>query len=207
MTIPLVNQSHASDQNQRPRRKLLHRIESTATPADEGVDFDSVLRHLRQCDGSDGLTVLDALQGAISEAERRSLRTLRSLVTRTVHYVGWAYEMQCPAPPLQSITSVKYYDYSDTLQTLASLNYAAAVSTDGVGRVLFNRDFSFPNLNPNRQDPVQIEMVTGYGSAAAIPGVAKTAIRLFAEAIYDGNPNMRAEAISILQTMVFRGGV
>ena len=188
-------------------RSLLQRVENVSNQVeDDGVEFDSVLRHLRT-DNADGATVRDALRGALDEAELITLRTLRKSVTRTCYYRSWAYRMNAPYPPLQSITSVKYYDYADTLQTLSSSNYRVSASSEGQGAVLFDHDYSFPNLNPNREDPVQIVFVTGYGTQDAIPGTAQTGIRLLTEAIYDGDSDKRTEAERVLRRIKFRGAV
>jgi hypothetical protein len=187
-------------------RTLLDRIEtSTAPTTDSVVTFDSAVRWLRAQGAADDLTVLECLHGAVEEAESFCNRTFRKSITRTVYYRGWRSYLPIPLPPLQSITSVKYYDISDVLQTVSASDYSVQTPTRGPGKVSFQMDFNFPNVNTDRSDPVEVICVTGWGTEAQIPPVAKTAIRMLVEALYDGMPAKRTEARRIMQSLVYRG--
>jgi len=203
--MSLTDQSYAT----RPRgvRSLLQRVERTADVEDLAITFESAVRHLRAVGVMDHLTILEAVQAAVDEAERRTQRTFRKTVTDTIYYLGWSYELRIPHPPLQSITSVEYYDVNNTLQTLSSSNYSVSASSNGQGSILFDRDYTFPNLYEDRLDKVKVVAVTGYGTDADIPGTAKTAIRLLSEANYDGAADKRSEAFRVLQPLVFRGSI
>jgi uncharacterized phiE125 gp8 family phage protein len=64
--------------------------------------------------------------------------------------------------PLQSVTSVKYYDSSNVQQTVASSNYR--IYTFGKSHYIeFDENYSFPAVY-NRSDAVQIEFVAGYAT-------------------------------------------
>lgn len=185
---------------------LLQRIEtSTAPTADTVVAFESAVRWLRAQGIRDDLTILEALHGAVEDAEGFCNRTFRQSVTHTIYFRGWEQYIPIPFPPLQSITSVKYYDISNTLQTMSSSDYQVQTPTRGKGGVYWETDFNFPNLNTDRADPVEIIAVTGWGSESQIPPMAKTAIRLLCMADYDGSPEKRTEAHRILQKLVYRG--
>ena len=205
--MKLYLERNASIGGESPRH-LLQRIETSTSPTDDDVvDFESTVRKLRQLSNHDDLTILEDLQGAANEAEEKTKRTLRQSVTRTVYYRRWAYVIRAPFPPLQSITSVKYYDVNDTLQTVDSAEYSVMTPTRGQGAVRFDYDYSFPNINTDRPDPVQIVMVTGWGSADQIPASAKVAVRMLAEANYDGRSEVRTEAYRILSLLTHRGPV
>lgn len=185
---------------------LIQRVETSTSPtADDVIHLDSAIRWLRARGVDDQVTIREALQGAVNEAEKRTQRTLRKSVTRTVYYTGWAYCIPCPYPPLQSITSVKYYDSSNVLQTTSASDYTVSASTNGQGQILFDSDYSFPTLYTDRIDRVQVIMVTGYGTDDVIPPATKTAIRLLTQASYDGDQAKRMEAYTILAPHVFRG--
>jgi hypothetical protein len=202
--IPLSNLQSASAAD--PPRSLLQRIEDSTSPeADDVITFESAIRHLRARGVEDQLTILEALRGAANEAELRTNRTLRTSVTRTMYFYGFAHEIRIPLPPLQSVTSVKYYDTDDTLQTISSSDYAVHTPTKGVGRVVFQSDYSFPNVNTDRPDIVQIICVTGWGTDDVIPGVAKTGVRLLTVANYDMDEKARTEAYRVLQPLIYRG--
>ena len=113
--------------------------------------------------------------------------------------------MEMPWAPLQSVTSVKYYDPDDTLQTVANSNYNVLAPTDGIGVVNFDADFTFPNTNTDRIDPVEIIIVTGYGNADTIPALAKMAVRLFAKANYDMDPASQLLAMEKIRKLTNRG--
>jgi len=186
-------------------RSLLQRIETSTSPtADTVVSFESAVRFLKAQGARDDLTILEALHAAVNEAEEVTNRTLRQSVTRTIYFRGWSRDLIIPLAPLSSVTSVKYYNYADTLTLLASSTYNVQASTRGPGRISWESDYTFPNLNEDRSDPVQVICVTGYGSEDQIPALAKTAIRLLCEANYDGAPEKRLEAHKILRPLVNR---
>lgn len=187
-------------------RRQIQRVETSTTPTDDlVVSFESAVRHLRAIGVDDGKTILESLQAAVDESERESRRTLRKSVTRTVYYYAFEYVLNCPFPPLQSITSVKYYDPDDTLQTVSASDYNVLASTDSTGRINFDASFSFPNVNTDRIDPIQVIMVTGYGTDAFIPSIAKTAVRLFCAANYDTDPKARELAEKVIRKIRYRG--
>ena len=165
---------------------LLERVETSTSPLSDTVaSFESTLRYLRAQGANDDLTLYEALQGAAIEAEKRLNRTLRPTVTRTIYYRGFEYRIPIPFPPLQSITSVKYYNQADTLTTISSSDYAVHASSDGPGWVEFQADYSFPSINSDRSDVVQVIAVTGWADSDSIPPHYKSFVRCVCEAIYD----------------------
>lgn len=197
-TSPLSNISR------HPRApRLLQRITTSTTLLDDVELFQSVKRHLREPD--DDQTVRDALFSALDEAERHCNRTLRLSVSRTIYYSHFRYLLPLPLPPTKSITSVKYYDPDGTLQTMSSADYSLLASTDSQAHIQWQADYTFPNLDTDRVDPVQVAIVCGYSSAEEVPALVKMAIRLLAEANFDGRPEVRDEAYRLLAHFVYRG--
>jgi uncharacterized phiE125 gp8 family phage protein len=77
-----------------------------------------------------------------------------------------AKEIEIGMLPIQSITSVKYYDTAGVLQTLsASTDYAADVDTLP-GWVLPAQDFTWPDTLDMAQ-AVIVRFVAGYGAAGS----------------------------------------
>ena len=67
-------------------------------------------------------------------------------------------------PPLQSVTSITYYDWANALQTWSSDEYE--VDTDHLpGRVQPAYGYSYPSTY-SRIDAVTVEFACGYGDAA-----------------------------------------
>lgn len=79
-----------------------------------------------------------------------------------------------PRPPLQSITSIVYYDTTSTTQTLSTSSYVVdAVSEPGRIMPVYGAFWPGTLIRPNA---VTITFQAGYASAAAIPQPIKFAI-------------------------------
>jgi len=91
--------------------------------------------------------------------------------------------------PVQSITTVKYYDSDNSLQTLDSANY----DTDTVSepaRITISSTGSYPSVY-SRTNAVVIAYDTGYGDAASdIPEDIISAIYLIIKHLYDNRDNV-----------------
>lgn len=163
-------------------------ISIVTTPAtgtiDEPVKLDQLNEWLGQPEND--LEVQLVLEGVIEEAEQWTRRTLRSTVTRTSLYQHWQHIFKFEFPPLQSITSVQYFDSTDVLTSVLSSDYNVVTPTDGVGRLEFVDNFNFPILTDTRSDRIEIVSVTGWGSLAAIPARAKLAIMHLTKYHFDG---------------------
>lgn len=100
--------------------------------------------------------------------------------------------IELPRPPLQSVTSVKYYDTEGVLTTLATTEYSVDAPAGPFavpGRVLLGYAKSWPATRgiPNA---VTVRFVAGYGATAAtVPGGLRTAIKLLAGDLYS-NPGL-----------------
>ena len=106
-------------------------------------------------------------------------RTGRSLITQTWELVLDAFPsagIEVGKLPIQSITSVKYYDSDGVLQTLSSANYV--LDTDTLpGWILPAYGVSWPATHAV-SNAVIIRFVTGYGAAASdVPAEIKLWIR------------------------------
>lgn len=90
--------------------------------------------------------------------------------------------------PLYSVSSVKYYDTNGTLQTVSSSDYFA-ITTAPRPCVAFNASsFTFPSLQLYRPEAIEITFVAGYANAAAVPYMAKVAIKMLATYWYEQRP-------------------
>lgn len=115
---------------------------------------------------SDGL-----IQGLIADATDAAERFLdRQLLTAT-----WRLGLRCfpsgvfrlPKAPLQSITSVTYYDPSNALQTLDSATYIADAAADP-GTLELAQSYSWPSTY-ERPGAVRITFVAGYATPQLVP--------------------------------------
>jgi uncharacterized phiE125 gp8 family phage protein len=147
-------------------------------PAAEPVSLAEIKLHLRiEPDVSAEDDLLNSLiKAARLHAERV---TGRALVTQTQkltldYFPEWGIEL--PNPPLQSVTSVVYWDLNETQQTLAAANYKVVTATTP-GFV----EPAYGEVWPSTLEisgAVEITFVAGYGAAAAVPDDLKAAIKL-----------------------------
>lgn len=110
----------------------------------------------------------------------------RGLLTQTwtLTLDDWSNRIWLPmAAPLQSITSVKYYDASGTLQTLSSTYYG----TDSSARpacLVKAPNQTWPALQADRRSwRVEVVYVVGWSTAASVPDRIKQGIRLMVTAL------------------------
>ena len=83
-------------------------------------------------------------------------------------------EIELPYPPLQSVTTVKYYDSAGTQQTLATTEYDVdALSEPGRIAPAFGKTWP---ATRNQINAVEITFVAGYGVREVVPEGIKLAI-------------------------------
>lgn len=85
--------------------------------------------------------------------------------------------IRLPRPPLQSITSITYYNSSGASTTFSSTAYAVHVGTDMPGEIALLPNQAWPATD-SRELPVTIRFKNGYGTAEQVPEQVKHAMRL-----------------------------
>ncbi len=170
----------------------------TATSG-EILEVGEVKRYLRIPDNIDDedAEINGMIAASRMEAERITHRTLRESVTRVDLLTHWFNRFEFSNPPLHTTPAitVKYYNASNVLTTVDESNYekVPAVTTgdeqEGVSYIDFDTFFSHPILYDRRTDRIQITYTTGYVTQAAIPEVAKRAVKIFVWDDYYGEAN------------------
>lgn len=102
--------------------------------------------------------------------------------------------------PATGITYIKYFDSSDTEQTLTTGQYQF-LDWLSPQRVAFD-DF-MPTLSTSRNDPVRIRYVAGYAKAADVPSDVKSAILLLTQHLYD-NPGDSVKKLPTTSEYILR---
>lgn len=82
--------------------------------------------------------------------------------------------IQLPVRPVQSITSITYYDDTDTQQTLAATVYGLDT---GRRSIYLKNDQEWPTVNL-QNNGIEITFVAGYGGADNIPATLKQMVLL-----------------------------
>jgi len=99
-----------------------------------------------------------------------------------------------PRPPLQSVTSIKYYGENDTEYTFSSDDYEVDNVSEFFGRIATRADSQWPSENLRILNPIKIEFIAGYGdNASDVPEEYKLAIKMLVGHFYE---NREATAIN-----------
>lgn len=119
-----------------------------------------------------GPAVEDDLLTGLIETARQDCQDFqhRAYITQTweLWLDGWptGNSIKIPLPPLQSVTSVKYYGTDNIAVTISSANYFVDVKSEP-GRVVLNNGQSWPSTTLRPANGVCVTFVAGYGDAAS----------------------------------------
>ena len=99
-----------------------------------------------------------------------------ALLTQTVEHVqaGFTESLQLQRRPVQSVTSVQYYDDGNTLRTLSASIWQLNPSKERI-ELQYNEDWP---TTSDRWDAVKVTYVAGHTSAAAVPASLRQAMLL-----------------------------
>jgi len=139
-----------------------------------------------------------AAREAIEEMIGRALITQTWRLTLDDWPAGDYIEL--PRSPVQSVTSVTYYDTDDTSATLASANYTVETDPEP-GRITLDYNQDWPTTILRPANAIQIVFIAGYGDAASdVPGPIKQALILKIRQLYEGPDNLVEAAMQSLLT-------
>jgi len=142
----------------------------TTAPTAEPVTLTEVKTHLRITTSDDDTYLNDLIKTAREYTERY---TSRAFISQTIDIWFDAFPassmtpLELPAPPLISVTHIKYYDNDDVLQTWSSANYI--VDTDGDPGIVYparNQSWPSPRVFPRS---VNVQYLAGYEDSGASP--------------------------------------
>ena len=178
----------------------MYGLAQTVAPAAEPITTVQAKAWLRVSSSSDDTLIDELIADAREYVERVSGRQLVTATWRMTLDTfprpgGWQFlevpglfpdphSIRLPKAPLQSVSSVAYYDFSDVLNTLATTRYDVDAAHDP-GRIFLAMGQTWPvvRLKPGA---VRITFVAGYGAAASVPEEVKLAIK-FAVAFWYEN--------------------
>lgn len=155
----------------------------------------------------------DALIGEFITAARQyyEANTSLALLTQTLTHVLEGFPRQRPNNPLgliklfrypvQSLTSVSYYDEDDAVQTLTVGGGTPEVELDSYATpctvFLNTKNLSaWPATRSDRPNAVTLVYTCGYTSAALVPQEVKTTIKLLVGEMYEKRENYVREKIT-----------
>lgn len=163
--------------------------------ANEPVSLAEAKLHCRVDHDDEDLYLQDLITAAREHVEQVVLN--RALLTQTWELFLDRFpgegEIRLPLPPLQSVTGIYYTPDGDVEQMFAAANYAVDTVSEP-GRIVLQRDASWPGDTLSVVNGVRIEFVAGYGDAAAdAPGPVRRALLLLIGDLYEH----REETIAI----------
>jgi len=166
-------------------------------PSVEPVTASELKAHLRVTHTDE-----DTYIGTLITAARQWIEnyTNRQLVTATwtLYLDGFSAQIDMPHPPLQSVTSVQYYDTGGTLQTLSSAVYTVDTYAR-IGRLVEASGQVWP-ATQDIINAVQIEYKAGYGDAGSnVPTAVRQALLLLAAHWYE---NRESVVVGVTSTHV-----
>lgn len=157
----------------------------SSEPAAALVSTADMKAHLR-VDFSDDDDLIDSLVTVATKIAEAI--TGRAFISQTwklyADDFGSSDTIKIPKPPLQSITSIEYYDTAGSLQTWSSSEYEVDTISER-GRVKVADGYSFPSLD-NRINATIITFVAGYGDASTdVPTPIIEAVKQIVNHLYE----------------------
>jgi len=198
-------------------------LKVTTQPTIEPISIEEAKEHLRLDDDIDDIPVLTFIKAARLWAEKY---TGRAFITRTVQqyldstasildplYEGirtgietraYSNYIELAASPVISVTSINYYNDSDTQSTWATSNYYVDNVND-LGRIYLRDGGTFPT-DLRAANGLEINYTAGYGTSRSdIPSDIKLAMLQYMTFAYEhrgeqegGTPPMPPKILSTL---------
>lgn len=150
----------------------------TVAPLVEPVSLAEIKAQIR-IDHDDEDELLDRLRlAARRHVEQLCGRGIYTQTWVTILSEWWDDVVWLPmAAPLQSVSSVKYYDTTGTLQTLSAGNYVVEARTQP-GSIGWAANATIPTVQSDRRYPVEITYVVGWSDVLTVPQTIQQAIHL-----------------------------
>lgn len=148
------------------------------TPPTDPIITPAVAKaHLRVDHSSEDDLITSLVAAAVGYLDGPTGILGRALATQTWRqdFEEWD-DLYLPLLPVQSVSSVKYYDVDNVLRTLDTSVYTTTTEAAGL-----EIDLKFGQTWPityQREDAIQVQFVAGYGAASAVPAAIKSAILL-----------------------------
>jgi uncharacterized phiE125 gp8 family phage protein len=164
--------------------KLTRLVAPTGYP----ITLDELKAHLRYVEDDQDTYFQSLIQAATDAAENQTWRRFLTQTWQLNHdwFVGMGQrgEILLPYPPAQSIVSIQYIDTSGVLQTVNPSIYRLS-DQNGLGWIQQQYLQIWP-VTRGWYDDTTIVYVCGYGAPADVPDAIKHAIKIHAQAAWEG---------------------
>lgn len=169
-------------------------LKQVTAPSAEPVTLAEAKLHLRV----DGTDEDDYIASLITVARITcELEARRAFITQTFDLFRECWpedELWIPRPPLQSVTSLSYTDYTGNVTTLvANTDYLVDANSEP-GRILPAYGKFWPTAILQPGAAIKVRFVAGYGQAAQVPATYKHAIKLLVGHYYENREEVIVQA-------------
>lgn len=166
-------------------RLLIGHTKLVTGPATEPITLAEAKSHCR-VDGDDDNELLVTY---IASARTWWEETYgRALMTQTWDYSLDGFpasrEIRLPRAPLQSVTSVTYYDENLSASTVLSSALYQVDTNTTPGTLALKEGENWPTDELRRSSGVVVRFVAGYANEEAVPGPIKSALKLLVAQMY-----------------------
>lgn len=150
-------------------------------PTEEPISLPEAKIHCRVTQSEDDEYIADLITAAREYVEL-NIPGGRQLCTATWDYIADRLpcsreRLELPKPPLASVTSITYYDASNSSTVMPSSDYVVTSPSSLPGSIQPAIGAYWP-ATACRDDAVTIRFVAGYGGASSVPMRAKQAVRM-----------------------------
>lgn len=155
-------------------------LETVTPPQGDVVTLEEMQTVLRFDDSAEDNLIQDKIDAAVEYVQQNAGKQLLT-ATYDLKLFGFpsAYgPIEFPRLPVQSVTSVKYYDTGNTLTTMTvNTHYTVQLGTDRAkGYILPAYGLCWPTTRGHDRDVI-VRFVCGFGDADDVPGTFKEQIK------------------------------
>ena len=175
---------------------LQHRIELLTAPTVEPISIAEYKEHMRIEHSDDDALIAGLINVATNYLDVTGMLG-KAMITQTwCEYVDFhATTVHLSITPVQSVTSIQYYDVNNVLQTDTLSNYYI-IGTKGYKTIYPKSGFSWP-VTFKRDDAIKITYVVGYGdTASSVPKTVRHALKMLVANYYENRENELIGTIS-----------
>jgi uncharacterized phiE125 gp8 family phage protein len=130
----------------------------------------------------------------------------RAFITQTWHLWldEWPAFIKIPLPPLVSVTSIKYYDTSNTEATVTASDYYVDSNSEP-GEIHLTYGKSWPSTTLRTKNGICVEFVCGYGAAGSnVPQAVRSAILLQMAELYENREDTEGKMNKISENLLWK---
>lgn len=175
---------------------LQHRLERVNAPSIDPVSIAECKRHMRIEHSDDDEIIGSLINVAVNYLDVTGMLG-KAMITQTwAEYVDFhATTVHLSITPVQSVSSIQYYDVNNVLQTDTLSNYYI-IGTKGYKTIYPKSGYSWP-VTFKRDDAIKITYVVGFGDTAeSVPETVRHAIKMLVANYYENRENELIGTIS-----------